>query len=76
MAKPIIEGRVDKKFKKIKADFQIQDNGVILFRTEEETDFHPLAEVIKAFDDQFCLLSITNEIKYDSLEDDAKPIEE
>lgn len=73
--KPITEGRVEKMFKNIEADFKIEE-GRIYFMTEDSSDWLPLDESISDFNGMFCKITITNQVKFDSLDKDAKPVEE
>jgi len=73
--KAITEGRIEKMFKTIEADIKIEE-GRIYFMTEDSSDWLPLDEAITDFNGMFCKVAITNQVKFDSLDAEAKPVEE
>lgn len=73
MANSVSEGTIEKSFKKIKADFFLEE-GRLYYRTEEETEDikHDLVQELQFFDGKFCSLAISSEVKNDELPKDEE----
>lgn len=61
---------VNKKSRVMQGDIILRD-GILYYLEEEMVEEQPLADIFAPFVDSFCKVSITNEIKKDTIEDGA-----
>lgn len=59
-----------KKTRKIEADLSLK-NGKLYYLEEDMTEEKPLEEIFKPFVGDFCKITISNEVKKDSITEDG-----